>query len=990
VRQQYVSVVCVIFAKLLKPVLMQERLVISVANHTYWGYILQPLIVREEDDSFVILEVANRNSVIYSSLSNNQKDIVKSSEKYSDKNLMKFYSREKKIIDFYKKVSQETVDKHIRPLIDRNQKRIIDFVIDTQTPLYFRKALNIRILYEHDRIEVSNTQSSVIFNFIKEKDVGIRYFIQVKNSGNVISLLKKDYSVISYEPAIILIGNKLFTFDDIDFKKLIPFFEKEYITVPQRSEKNYLEKFVKNCLLNYEVNIEGIDFKESEPQKKAVLTFENGIEGLPVFILKFVYNGKTLKHEYKSSKVVKINYINENASIDLFNRDREWEKKLSQLLVSNGLTKNGSLFVLSKESDTYSYIDWFKTHKEVLSDFEFIQLYNNISYYLGEIKLDTEINEKRDWFDIRIIVIIGKFEIPFIYFRKHILNNIREYILPDQTVAILPEEWFDKYEELMFFGKASADSILIKKQLYNLLPQLETGISISDRITKEQSEIIEPPAGLNATLRSYQQKGYSWMVNLYESGFGGCLADDMGLGKTVQTISLLQFIANKKKLQKKRSSRKSSQNTNLLFSEEEMLGIKEEIHPSLIVVPTSLLYNWQNELHRFAPKLKVCAFSGSKRKRYKYQNIYFSRFDVIITTYGTLRIDIDMFGSCKFHHLILDESQYVKNPDSLTFKAIKQIDSLHKLTLTGTPVENSLVDLWAQFDIINEGVLGSYTSFRNAYLKPILRNSKEKSIALINLVKPFVLRRTKSEVAPELPSLTEEVIFCEMSDEQKDYYNKEKSKIRTNILEGFDSIDKSKFAIVTLQGLMRLRQLANHPVIQDEEYKGDSGKFELVAMTLESIIKSNHKVLVYSSFVKHLCLFSKYFEEREWKYSWLTGASSPEEREKEINRFMNDDETKCFFISLKAGGVGLNLTAAEYVIILDPWWNPAAEMQAISRSHRIGQSNNVIAYRFITIGTIEEKIMRLQESKTKLAQTFVMASNPLSALSNDELYELLD
>jgi SNF2 family DNA or RNA helicase len=760
--------------------------------------------------------------------------------------------------------------------------------------------------------------------------------------------------------------------------------------VPQRSERVYIEKFIASCLLNYEVNIQGMDFKESAPRKKAVFSLENGIEGFPVFILKFVYNDKILRNDYSYNKIVATTYVNEKTSIDLFCRDMEWENHLTELLVSNGLTRNGYIFKPAKDNDTHAYINWLQTHRDVLSHFEFHQQYNNKSYYLGEIKSETKIHEKQDWFEIRINVVIGNFKIPFIYFRKHILNNIREYTLPDKTVAILPEAWFTRYEELMFFGKASGDSILLKKQLYNILPQLEIEASIANRIIKEQSETVEPPEGLNATLRPYQQKGYSWMVGLYENGFGGCLADDMGLGKTIQTIALLQLISNKKKLLKSISVRRGNRNTNCLFSEEEMLGAGDEIHPSLIVVPTSLLYNWQNELQRFAPKLKVCSFSGSKRKRYKYQDMYFNRFDIIITTYGTLRVDIDMFADCKFHHLILDESQYVKNPDSLTFKAIKQINSLYKLTLTGTPVENSLVDLWAQFDIINEGVLGSFTSFKNAYLRPILKNSKEKSVALINIIKPFIMRRTKSEVAPELPPLTEETIYCEMSEEQKTYYYDEKNKIRTSLLKGFDTRDRTKFSIITLQGLMRLRQLANHPVIQDNKYTGDSGKFEQVIMTIESIIKSGHKVLVFSSFVKHLCLFSEYFDSQKWNYSWLTGASSPEEREREIDRFTKDNDTKCFLISLKAGGVGLNLTVAEYVIILDPWWNPAAEMQAISRSHRIGQSNSVIAYRFISIGTIEEKIIRLQESKSKLAETFVMASNPLNALSDDELYKLFD
>lgn len=324
------------------------------------------------------------------------------------------------------------------------------------------------------------------------------------------------------------------------------------------------------------------------------------------------------------------------------------------------------------------------------------------------------------------------------------------------------------------------------------------------------------------------------------------------------------------------------------------------------------------------------------------------------------------------------------------YKAVKQIVAEHKLVLTGTPIENSLSDLWAQFDIINEGMLGTFSSFKKAYIHPIInKKSKEKEEVLLKIISPFLLRRTKEEVASELPPLVEEVILCDMSDEQKSWYEKERSRIRNSLIENIvehTNLSANRYSFLALQGLTRLRLLANHPILMDKEFIGASGKFEQVVMQLESLRAGKHKALIFSAFVKHLHLFSDYFDQQSWKYAMLTGATV--DREKEITRFRERDDINCFFISLKAGGLGLNLTAADYVFILDPWWNPAAEMQAVSRAHRIGQEKNVMVYRFISTDTIEEKIVTLQKEKSQLAATFIN-TNRIMHLSMKEVDELL-
>ncbi len=337
----------------------------------------------------------------------------------------------------------------------------------------------------------------------------------------------------------------------------------------------------------------------------------------------------------------------------------------------------------------------------------------------------------------------------------------------------------------------------------------------------------------------------------------------------------------------------------------------------------------------------------------------------------------------------MDESQTIKNADSKIFQAITELKAQHRIVLTGTPIENSLTDLWSQIEFINPGLLGTLGFFRQYFSNPIEKdNNEERRDKLKRLIQPFILRRTKQEVATDLPPITEQIRLCSMSDEQKNYYEEEKSKVRNEILDNIDQFGVEKSSMVVLNALMRLRQIANHPVMVDKGYTSDSGKFEEVCESIENMVTENHKVLIFSSFVKHLDLFKDYFEKNNIRYSMLTGETR--NREEVVANFQNNENNRFFLISLKAGGVGLNLTAADYVFVLDPWWNPAAEMQAINRAHRIGQTNKVFVYRFISAETVEEKIVKLQERKSELADVFINSNNPFKALSRENILELFE
>ncbi|MFO7671261.1 MAG: DEAD/DEAH box helicase, partial [Bacteroidales bacterium] len=552
-------------------------------------------------------------------------------------------------------------------------------------------------------------------------------------------------------------------------------------------------------------------------------------------------------------------------------------------------------------------------------------------------------------------------------------------------VAILPEEWFARYRSMFEFGKIEGERIRIHKQHFSMMDEsirefhTDTLARLEKLREAESIPSVMIPKGLNAEMRPYQVEGFTWLCFLQQYGFGGCLADDMGLGKTLQAIAVLV--------------RSREEGTPLpLQSAAEPSGqlsifpVEKRKRTSLVVVPASLIHNWMSECARFAPGFKVCAHVGNNRNR-TLSN--FEYYDVVLSTYHTVRQDIEQLSDFHFHYIILDESQMIKNPSSKLYQAVVDLQSDHRIVLTGTPLENSLTDLWSQINFVNPGLLGTLSFFKRGFVQPIERKKDEqREEKLKELINPFILRRTKQEVARELPPVSEQVLFCSMTESQRRIYEEEKSLARNSILENMEEAGMGNSSIMVLQALTRLRQIANHPDMMDDHTGIESGKFTEVCRAVESVVSEGHKVLMFSSFVKHLQLFRTYFDNLGIRYAWLTGSQTQEQRKEAVQTFQKKSSCPLFLISLKAGGVGLNLTAADYVFILDPWWNPAAELQALNRAHRIGQDKPVFVYRFISSDTIEEKIQRLQNRKRELAETFVNSNNPLRELSQEEILEL--
>ncbi len=562
------------------------------------------------------------------------------------------------------------------------------------------------------------------------------------------------------------------------------------------------------------------------------------------------------------------------------------------------------------------------------------------------------ISSNTDWFDAKVQILFGDQQVTVDDVKKALINKQQYVQLQDGTLGILPEEWIKKYSLLFRVGEGKSGNIKLSKyhfsvieELYNERNEEELFFQLEEKYEKLKENYaikdIPAPAHLKPILRPYQESGFQWLNYLREVQWGGILADDMGLGKTIQALSFMHYL------------------------KEETGSLK-----ALVVCPTTLMYNWQNEITKFTPNLTFYIHHGGGRLR---ENLQQDHIDVIITTYGTLRSDIRQFTEMNLDYVVLDESQAIKNPSSKVAKAACLLRAKNRLCLSGTPLQNNTFDIFAQMNFLNPGMLGSVEFFKQEFAIPIDKfGEKEQKDHLRKILYPFILRRTKEQVAKDLPEKQEMVLFCEMGDEQRKIYDAFRNDFRDKILGVVDTQGVGRSQLTILQGLMKLRQICDSPYIMNEQdrYPNVSVKLEEIGREITENI-SNHKALVFSQFLGMLALIKQRLQELGVNYEYFDGSTTALDREKAIQNFQNNEDCRVFLISLKAGGVGLNLTAADYVYIVDPWWNPAVEQQAIDRTHRIGQTKNVFAYRMICTDTVEDKILKLQERKRALARDLI-------------------
>ena len=832
---------------------------------------------------------------------------------------------------------------------------ILMFLADKE--VYLMGAYSLQL---ESRIFILTEQANAVV-IISEEEENISITLKLYLNGEEIKITNKISSFLD-EPLWLKIENRIFRVSNLTRDQFQKFQSNEgKILVPriftEYFERNILPKMVSN--LPIEAENYSIDKIETKPVKKIFLEESGNLLQLK---LQFGYGIYDLPYNSNLGSSV----FFKDGKLVTIKRDNIVEDQARNEIRDFNVKEIGAgIFVPRK--DPLDLL--FKLIPGVRDKgFEIFgeKNLNKFKINASKPKISLVVSSGVDWFDVQTKIDFGGSLVSY----ESLITTLKQkknYIkLNDGSVGILPEEWMKKFQRTIMFGEASKDRVRFSRAQANALDMLvqDADEAKTDQIFNEHISRLNSfdkikkqklPEGVKATLRHYQKSGFDWFYFLKEFGFGGILADDMGLGKTIQALALL---AKEKKAKR----------------------------TSLIIAPTSVVFNWVNEVKKFTPGVKILNHTG--QTRIKEATDHFEDYDAVVTSYSIMLREAEALSRTKFYYLILDESQKIKNPLSKTAKAVKMLSADHKLCLTGTPVENNLNELWSQFSFLNPGMLGSLKKFQENFSTPIYKQGdKSASELLRKLIYPFILRRTKDVVAKELPKKTEIISYCEMEPEQAEIYNLWRDSIRDEIMVEIsrNGIKKSGFKV--LEGLLRLRQICNHPVLVNKTYRKKSGKFEEFKELTEKVIEDGHKVLVFSQFVQMLDIIKTYLDKQKINYEYLTGSVT--DREQRVDNFQNNDNIKIFLISLKAGGFGLNLTAADYVFHYDPWWNPAVEAQATDRTHRIGQDKNVFVYKFITKNSVEEKILLLQDKKRKLVEDIITSeSGMLKNLTKEDIETL--
>lgn len=972
------------------------QIIYSLYQHEYLGHIFESFIVHLDEKGKLTYQhqnISHKNAREFAKgLDSRDFELIEMMDGMSQDAVLKHFS--KKIMkpdEFFSKVfkkdkGDELLQEQIEAFMEKRRAAVLEKLKGKQ-------------LYEMGndgeptwrKLDVVDKRASIQFHF-RRSDENTNYYPTITHDGKRLDIPNASAYLICKQPAWLVLNGKLYGFDKpVDGRKLLPFLGKKHVVIPKNLEETYYNRFVAPLIASFDdIEAHGFEINKNEydplpllsiselptassrevPSLFAEMNNEPGHDdeaGKIVFDLSFKYG----KHRFRGDAFGPVSVTVEKKDSDYVfhrvKRNTEAEKKYASTLIKLGLPLRGFRTAIDK-GQAFSWLNENRVNLLNMG-FEVSQPENrDKKYFVGKAVIELEVKENIDWFDIHAKIKFGEFEISFKELRKLILKKKVEFKLPNGEIAIIPEAWLIKYGDLFAMSETQGDheKPVLKKYHINLLRELEEGnlakVHMSERLRSLQSfsgiKDYALPQQFVGTLRPYQKAGYNWLRFLNDFHLGGCLADDMGLGKTVQTLALLQ-------------------------SEKEKGGVGT----SLLIMPTSLVYNWEMEAAKFTPDLKILTYTGTLRNK---DISRFSKYDVVLTSYGITRLDVELFQKFFFNYIILDESQVIKNPTSNIAKAVMDLKSRYKLTLTGTPLENTTLDLWSQMSFINPGLLGGQTFFKNEYQGPIEKKHDETKTKKLNaIIKPFILRRLKAQVATDLPEKVENVYYTNMTTEQEAKYEEAKSFYRHKILDLIDKEGINNTRMMILEGLTKLRQLSNHPRMIDARYDGDSGKLEDVSHMLDNALLEGHKVLVFSQFVKHLDIVKEMLKSKKIQFAYLDGSSN--DRKEQVERFNKDADLRVFLISIKAGGLGLNLTKADYVFILDPWWNPAVEAQAMDRAHRIGQKNKVFSYKFITRNTVEEKILTLQKNKLKLSENLIQSEESvIKSLSREDIEMLLN
>jgi len=842
-------------------------------------------------------------------------------------------------------------------------------------------------------------------------DDGIDYRLTL---GDAIIPSKHRAQVLCNNPSLFVIDHSLRQLDEgLGGKLLTPFLKKEIYHIPVSIQAKYFRQFILKIVKKIDISSEGFDVDNLHPQGKAVLTLQAAINGRYSLETQFVYDTATFTAANRREKSVTLHDDGASVTFVCIWRNREWEAAVTELL-DNRLHR-------PQTATLQEMTAWLTANEAVLAQHGIETLQRTTHHYvIGEVKRLHDDRWTGDWFQMHVTLVFPDgTRMALTDFRDAIINGDQEVRLPSGNWFVIPDEWYAQYSAAMLFGMMkSRGTLTFHRSQQTVLPTDDLVIATPktpETATEEEKPL--PPHGLKATLRPYQLEGYQWMLSHQRGGSGCLLGDDMGLGKTVQTIAVIlhYFESTASTLTATQKDDRAHENltdnglstktadfdpqadyniirsNNIirskstivqtsLFSDEEMSGHAPKAMPSaasaqpdlrqkaghrpvLVAAPSSVVFNWHDELRRFAPTLRVVEYTGNARERAAKQSLL-AGADVVLTSYPMLRNDIGVLSRLSFAIAVYDEAHAFRNNTSMLYQAVLKIHADFPIALTGTPMVNALDELWTLMSVLNPALLGDYETFQNHFIHPINVNLQDEHTAILRkLVAPYFLRRLRRDVLDSLPERQDEQVWCDMTEAQAALYEEEQSKMRNLLMDA----EQANNRIVVLAAITRLRRLACSPWLEQKE--GDSGKVQEVFDRLEELRDTDHKVLLFSEFTSFLDVIAKEMENRGWTYDLLTGQSRA--RETIVKHFQQTPSCQFFLVSLKAGGEGLNLTEADYVFLLDPWWNHAAEEQAIARAHRSGQRRSVMVYRFITRGSLEEQIQKVQDRKDDLVKAII-------------------
>lgn len=811
---------------------------------------------------------------------------------------------------------------------------------------------------------------------IVEEDILLNMDIHEEGKDLLVSL-KSETNIISLtvDGEYFFMDNKIYKLSKVQRTKILPIYNeiikdrKGSLRVSDRYKETFISEVLPSIKNVVDLNIdEKVEKSIYNPELNAQVYFDKQ-DNIIIGEAKFVYGDITINPF--SSKVE-----DSRNKERILLRDVDKERHLLKLLEESEFKVTDGEIYMEDEENIFDLIYYMLPELNKFCDIYYSDSFNKItikdsSYFSGGIRIDDdwdilEFNFNIDGIDtFELDEVFKALEEKRKYFRlkdgSFLPLNNSELDSMKGIIDYLDLHWEDFDNGTISVPKFKSmylDKYLEEKRLSFIRKNVNFKKLVQD--IKEPEDIeYEIPEEVQGILRDYQKFGFKWLKTLSKYGFGGILADDMGLGKTLQIL------------------------TFLLSEKRERASV-----PSLIVVPSSLVYNWESEIKKFTPDLKSLVVAGTKEERVEIVEDILD-YDVIITSYPLIRRDIELYKDIQFRYCILDEAQNIKNHNSLNAKSVKSIKAQNYFALTGTPMENSLMELWSIFDFLMPGYLLSNRDFAEKFETPIFKNKDKKALKdLNNHIKPFILRRLKKDVLKELPDKIEQKIVVEMSKEQKKLYLAYLKAIKGEIEEEIDHKGFGRSHIKILTGLTRLRQICCHPNLFVEEYVGGSGKLDSLREILKDAIDGGHRILLFSQFTSMLSIIKEMLDAENIEYMYLDGSTDIKERGNLVKEF-NDGKGEVFLISLKAGGTGLNLTGADMVIHFDPWWNPAVEDQATDRAHRIGQENTVQVIKLITKGTIEEKIFELQEKKKEMIDKVITEGETLvSKLSEEEIMSL--